>query len=118
MNAKTKTTFASWALLAVYVPMLILSSLHIHHAEAASEYSVFVCAQCINHQHHAGHLQAFTPHQHDCVLCQIIHVPYLLASAVVLPVCFVSRAKPLDVLRESCALRPADIIQPRAPPAI
>lgn len=118
MNVKTRTSFASWALLAVYVPMLILSSFHIHHAEAASEGTGYVCAQCVNHQHHAGHLFALTLQKDDCVLCQIIHVPYLPASAVVLTVCFISCATPPGVPCERSTLRPTDIILPRAPPAI
>lgn len=118
MNAKTKTTFASWVLLAVYVPMLILSSLHFHHVEKTGEAVGVVCAQCVGHQHHAGHLLALTPHQHECVLCQIIHVPYLLAAALVLAVCFIFLVRPFNVLYERSTLRPKDIIQPRAPPAI
>ena len=76
---ETRRRQASWLLLLVFVPMLVLSSLHIH----AYQYAVHTeCAECVNHHPHAGHVAAATPSLHDCVLCQFLTLTYLAATIV------------------------------------
>ena len=66
VNLKTKRLFASWLLLAVFVPMVVLSSLHVHEAETVSRDN---CKECVAHHHH-GHLGELTTTIHACVICQ------------------------------------------------
>ncbi|MBR1401720.1 MAG: hypothetical protein IJ604_01970 [Prevotella sp.] len=68
MNTRRKRHIASWILLATIVPMLLLSSLHIHQTGSAAE---SMCAECVHH-HCAGHLGQQAEVSHDCVLCQIL----------------------------------------------
>lgn len=75
VNVKNKRHIASWLLLAVFVPMLILSSVHVHRlAEIAQD------AECVHHQCH-GHLVELTPTMHACVLCQFVSLTYTVAIA-------------------------------------
>ena len=69
-----------WMLLAVFVPMLILSSIHVHENS-----NVFVdeCNECVQHHCH-GHLVQQTVSMHDCVLCQFLSLTTLAATVVTL----------------------------------
>ena len=60
----------AWLLLAVYVPMVALSSLHVH--PIAHVAAVVDCDMCETHMHHSGHFTAPT-HQHcDCLACRFL----------------------------------------------
>lgn len=74
---KTKRQIAAWMLLAVFVPMLVLSSIHVH---GYSNTLVDECNECVQHHCH-GHLGQQTASLHECVLCQFLSLP-LLAVAV------------------------------------
>ncbi len=59
----------AWILLCVYVPMVLLASLHVH---TLNESVVVDCHDCHTAVHHSGH---FTPSQHhhdDCLSCRFI----------------------------------------------
>ena len=113
MKRDTKRQFAAWAFLVLFLPMLVLSSVHIH---PAVDYSDTLCAECIHHQHHHSHLLSATASIHDCILCQVFHLTFLIAISLLilytprkfnhLPLGHIS-------LHRSYAKRP-DI--PRAPP--
>ena len=68
VNAKTRRRIASRILLAVYIPTLLLLSLHVHHQRMAEAID---CYQCAHHQPHAGHITALQDAMHDCLLCQL-----------------------------------------------
>ena len=70
---------ASWALLAVFLPMMVLSSLHTHEESEAWQTE---CNECVHHQPCAGHLTDGTFALHDCVLCQFLSLPYLTAAVL------------------------------------
>jgi hypothetical protein len=114
VNLTKKRHIASWLLLAVFVPMLLLSSVHIHETGETIETE---CADCVHHSCH-GHMTV-TPHwAHDCVLCQFLTLTLLTAAAmavtVYVHVCKEYRANPL------CGYR-ADsygAIVTRGPPAV
>ena len=74
---KTKRKIASIVLLAVMLPMLLLSSLHIHPLQpsAAGE----ECADCVQH-HCGGHIGQQVLTIHDCVLCQFLSLQMLAAA--------------------------------------
>ncbi len=56
-------------LLATYLPMVALSSLHVHHdtTDAIDE-----CQQC------SGHVEAPHNHHHDCQFCNFLSLSYLV----------------------------------------
>ena len=75
-----KRYYSSWVLLAVFLPMLALSSLHVH-PEAHLEEGY--CKECVHHLPHAGHFGSQTTCSFDCVLCQFLTLPFLVAPVVV-----------------------------------
>lgn len=96
MNLTTIRHIASWILLAVFVPMLLLSSLHVHE-EAASLWDT-ECTDCVHHCCH-GHLSQAVSWVHDCVTCQFLTLTMLTAIAVTVAlfvhVCRKYHAQPL-----------------------
>jgi predicted RNA-binding Zn-ribbon protein involved in translation (DUF1610 family) len=64
-------------LLSVFVPMMMLSAVHVH-----EEASHFECEQCAQHISHAGHLSAASSHDYNCVLCQFLTLPFIPAVVV------------------------------------
>ena len=88
MNVTTKRHIASWVLLAVYVPLLLISSLHIHETPDAGEP---MCAECVHHQCH-GHLSQLSDGMHQCMLCQILTLTYVAAAAGAL-LCYCCRCE-------------------------
>ena len=77
MKTGLKRHISAWLLLAVFVPMLVLTALHTH-AVASSVSDE--CVECVNHQPHSGHLTATTQTLTDCVLCQFRTLPALEAQ--------------------------------------
>ena len=76
MNSTKRRHIASVVLLAVFLPMLLLSSLHVHpeaHLEDGD------CKECVHHVPHAGHFTSGTSCSFDCVLCQFLSLPFLMA---------------------------------------
>ena len=74
----TKRQMNSWLLLAVFVPMLLLSSLHIHGYEQALDDQ---CTECVNH-HCGGHIGQQTLSLDDCLLCQFLTLPMVVAASI------------------------------------
>lgn len=114
MNGMTKRHIASWVLLAVYLPMLLISSLHTHERAVEGETT---CAECVQHQCH-GHLLQLSDEIHQCVLCQFLTLP-CVAAVVRTIACHLT---PRSILHAafSEAIRPmaCGFISLRAPPAI
>ena len=74
-----KRQISSWLLLAVFVPMLLLSSLHIHgYVQTADD----ECAECVHH-HCGGHIGQQTLSLDDCLLCQFLTLPMAVATCIV-----------------------------------
>ena len=59
---------ASIVLLATYLPMIALSSLHVHHEDVDVHDE---CLQCV------GHIEAAHHHDHDCLFCNFLAHSYL-----------------------------------------
>lgn len=78
-TGRRRQMVARW-LLAVFVPMVLLSSLHLHKEVAATGGE---CYQCAHHQPHSGHLSAASFAVHDCLLCQMLTVPFVPAAVCV-----------------------------------
>lgn len=77
---RKKRQIASWILLAVFVPMMVLSSFHTHHAYGSGHDD---CEACVNH-HCYGHLAQQTADMHQCVLCQFLTLPMAVATTLTL----------------------------------
>ena len=81
MKTRTRRYLASWLLLAVFLPMLLLSSVHMHqHNRSVTDSE---CIDCFHHNCH-GHLSQTAAWSHDCVLCQFLTLTMLTASSVVI----------------------------------
>lgn len=77
VNWTLKQQISSWLLLAIFVPMLFFSSVHVHDdisSEADTE-----CTDCVHHNCH-GHLGQTVSWAHKCVLCQFLSLAYLAAN--------------------------------------
>jgi len=83
VNANSRRRRAAKVLLAVYIPMLLLLSLHVHHQRMAEAVD---CYQCAHHQPHAGHITAVQDALHDCLLCQLQSEAFVAADEVGVPV--------------------------------
>ena len=75
----------AWILLLVYVPMLLLASLHVH---TINDFSRAVdCDECHTAVHHTGHITAGSHHIDACLFCRFlstqIDVPSTAATLVV-----------------------------------
>lgn len=78
----------AWIILSVYVPMVLLASLHVH---SINDFSRAVdCDQCHTAVHHSGHITASTHHIDECLSCRFlstqIDVPRTVTMQVVKPV--------------------------------
>ena len=93
---------SAFFLLAVFLPMLALSSLHIHEAPQAIDTE---CSDCVHHNCH-GHLTAIATWAHECVLCQFLTLPMfvavILAVTVYINVCKKFRAQTLCICHRAC----------------
>ena len=60
----------AWVMLAVYVPMVLLSAIHVH---SLHEYSKLVdCTLCETSVHHQGHITASAQHHGECLSCRFL----------------------------------------------
>ena len=114
MNVPSKRHISAWLLLSVYLPMLFLSSLHIHDTGLEREAT---CHECVQHQCH-GHLSQFSGELHQCVLCQVLTLTYVATAAgamlFLLPKQLVSYAR----LSQVPCLGSCRFVSLRAPPAV
>ncbi len=68
MNHRALRHIAPIVLLAAYLPMLVMSSLHVHHDTVDLHDD---CLQCV------GHFEAQHHHQSDCQYCHFLSLDYL-----------------------------------------
>lgn len=114
VNVMMKRHIASWVLLAVFVPMLVMSSLHVHVADGPVH---SYCNECVQH-HCQGHVAAQGVAMHACVLCQFLTFSFL--PATVFAVMVFSRASRVAPVWPWQAVRPCACGMPltRAPPVV
>ena len=80
MKMTTRQHISALVLLAVFLPMLLLSSFHVHpESHVEGDY----CKECVHHLPHAGHMGSLSVCSFDCVLCQFLTLPFLIAPMVV-----------------------------------
>lgn len=114
VKLKTRRYIAAWLLLAVFLPMLIFSSLHVHEEDTSTV--VTECADCVHHTCH-GHMTAATHWAHDCVLCQFLTLTFLATATVSFT--FINRtvSVTIDVQQRNVCVARRGIVGLRAPPA-
>ena len=114
MNVNRKRHIASWLLLAVFVPMLILSSLHVHEQV---QKNIVDCKECVDHHCH-GHLTQLSMSMDDCVLCQFLMLTFVAGAA--LAVVFYRKSFVLHFAQPQCDVRLEALGIPtlRAPPTV
>lgn len=70
LEPNRRQQFYAWVMLLVYLPMVLLSSGHIH---TLQEYSESIdCHQCETGLHHCGHITTDTQHHDECLLCRFL----------------------------------------------
>lgn len=79
MSVDLKRHIYSWVLLAVFVPMLIMSSVHVH---KSTNNLTDDCNECVHHNCH-GHLVQINTSTHACVLCQFLSLTFTATVAAV-----------------------------------
>lgn len=105
---------APWLLLAVFLPMLLFSSLHVH--EESNTTAVTECADCVHHNCH-GHLTQTATWMHDCVLCQFLTLTYVASAAVSILIINKVLGSRGDAERRNVCVAHSGIVGLRAPPA-
>lgn len=58
-------------MLSVYVPMVLLASLHVH--SLPDHYGEVDCYDCQTAVHHSGHIMASHHHQGECLSCRFLN---------------------------------------------
>lgn len=113
MKLTKKRQIASWVLLAVYVPMVLVSSLHIHKVDVSAETTYLKCV----HHRCSGHLAQMPTTMHQCVLCQFLALTFVAVGAVSLLVLRKVVSVSIDVRRRKVSVAHSGIVTLRAPPA-
>jgi len=108
-----KRRFSAWLLLAVFVPMMVLSGLHVHDYAPAQDAE---CEQCAQHIRHDGHFCVQPTGVDDCVLCQFLSLQFLFpaVAAFVLFAAAVRIPRSFSVARVQLGVW--DAVSARAPP--
>lgn len=115
MKETTRRYYSSWVLLAVFLPMFVLSSLHVH---PQAHYEEDYCEECLHHLPHAGHISSQTFCAFDCVLCQFLTLPFLIAAAVVFTAKNPIHIAPHRVENQCVVERERGFVFLRAPPSL
>ena len=110
---RLKQRWSARILLAVFVPLLLMASVHVHHYSMPAETA---CYECAHHIPHDGHLTGSLPSISPCVLCQFLSLPSLAPSALSV-VAFVHFTLIVGIcaVRRVCCRRAA-VVALRAPP--
>ena len=112
---KRRMAFA-WVLILVYLPMMLAITFH-HHSEVEGTTATSYCYDCVHHIHHDGHLSVQLNFSHECVLCQLCRLPYVVPTifriAVFIAMVYVAFAMSCPLIKT----RQGDIHSTRAPPA-
>lgn len=74
-----RRTIAARILLWVFVPMLLLSSVHVHRPAVST---VTECYACVHHIRHDAHLTNINTQWKTCVLCQFISLPFVGGESI------------------------------------
>ncbi len=79
-NLKKRRIRLAWLLMLVYLPMMLAVTFH-HHTEEEGD-AISYCYDCAHHIHHDGHITAGSSFTHDCLLCQLHNLPYVVPTII------------------------------------
>ena len=113
MKQTRKRQSVAWTLLSVILSMLLFSSFHVHEEYEGGKQD---CYQCASHQPHAGHFSLATHGVQDCLICQLISVPYLVAAIVVVTMPLHQNGKAHSLRVSFLPYSPLEFVSLRAPP--
>ena len=99
-------------LLAVFVPMLLLSTLHVHTEGAAADDG---CSECMHHVRHS-HFSTADFCSLQCVLCQFQTLPFIVAGLTVICIPLAAQCHNTSSVCHGVIARSAEVISLRAPP--
>jgi len=111
-NPALKRQLCAWLLLAVFLPVLTLSSVHVHQHTHAQEVE---CNDCLNHCC-PGHLTVLDHSFHQCVFCQFLTLSYIGATTIAVILFAAPYQKPSIILHAAVRIRTCGIPLLRAPP--
>ncbi len=106
----------AWIMLSVYVPMVLLASLHVH---SLQEYSKVVdCYECQTDVHHSGHIMASPHHHGECLSCRFLTTQ--VESPEMSVCCIIKQTVSKIEFPQAAELATAMVAHPslRAPPCI
>lgn len=107
----------AWLLILVYLPMMLAITFH-HHSEAEGSAATSYCYDCAHHIHHDGHLTAEQCFMHECVLCHLHSLPYVVPTVVHIAVFIAMVHVAFAVSCPFVKTREGDIRSTRAPPVL
>lgn len=107
----------AWLLMLVYVPMMLAITFH-HHSEAEGSTATAYCYDCAHHIHHDGHLTAEQNFVHECVLCHLHSLPYVVPTIIHIAVFIAVAHVASAVVCPFFKTREGDIHTTRAPPVL
>ena len=113
MKILQKRRLSAWVLLSVFVPMLALSLVH-HHESVSSE--DVECMDCAHQVRHSGHFSVGSVSVDNCLICQLVSLPYVKATDMVLRL-----SQPKSETAVKAVVQPLQrvalaYLSPRAPP--
>lgn len=117
MKEATKISLFASVLLAVFLPMVLISSVHIH-KEAAAFGSESECIECTKHIPHPAHYSSHITKPEHCLYCQFLNSQYLVAA--VAEITNYQKTSPFIFATLSTAMTAVPCGKPscRAPPAV
>ena len=113
-KAERRRILISRILLAVFVPMLLLSALHIHTEETSADDS---CIECMHHVRHS-HLTSGNFCIGQCVLCQFQTLPFIIAALTTICITLMVRQEVRSTTHIFFPVSAINQQKLRAPPAV
>ncbi len=113
MRIAKKRQIAAMILLSIFIPMMVIMYTHVHQEEPVTN---GVCTLCMHHIHHAGHLSSQGTTVHDCLICQLLSMPFVLPALAILASYIILTVR---IRRQTILFMPVLRISnksPRAPP--
>lgn len=97
--------------------MLLAITFH-HHSEAEGANATYYCYDCAHHIHHDGHLTSGQSFMHECVLCCLQSLPYLVPSIIHIAAFIAIAFVALDMSCPFVMALSCDVRSTRAPPVL
>lgn len=110
--------FQQWAAIILLLIMIVQVGVKVTHIDYHSENAIVICDDCIHHHAHNGHIQNLDDGCSECVICQLLSVPFNIAES--LQICSSSEFLPIShcVIIANAQRLQQHAIQLRAPPTV